>query len=131
MKKSRIIVILILLLIIFIFFCFKNKDNNKEYSKEEVIISKESMATKEDTLSITMETKKGYKIYYTLDGSIPDNNGSHRKLRTDIQSGGSSHCGICPGETGNHGNVHAGKSVQLLSAVYGQCLSHHGHVADA
>ena len=72
MKKSRIIVILILLLIIFIFFCFKNKDNNKEYSKEEVIISKESMATKEDTLSITMETKKGYKIYYTLDGSIPD-----------------------------------------------------------
>ena len=81
MKKSRIIITIILLLIIFIFFCFKNKDNQKEYSKEEVIISKESMATKEDTLSITMKTKKGYKIYYTLDGSIPDKK-SKRYRRT-------------------------------------------------
>ena len=70
MKKRNLIIVLILLIIIFTFFYFKK--NNKKYSKEEVIISTESMSTKEDTISITMKTKKGYKIYYTLDGSIPN-----------------------------------------------------------
>ena len=66
MKSKKLIIIMTLLLIVLILFFY-----NKKYSKESVIISKDSFSTKEDKINIKMKTKKGYKIYYTLDGSIP------------------------------------------------------------
>ncbi len=66
MKHSKIIIpVILLLLIITSFHYFKH------YDKENVIISKDSFATTKKEISISMKTKKGYKIYYTLDGSIP------------------------------------------------------------
>ena len=48
------------------------KNPNKKYKPEKVMISVNSMITKKDKINVTMDTKKGYDIYYSLDGSIPN-----------------------------------------------------------
>ena len=65
MKKKSIIISLILLsLLITLVYCIENNPNlleiNTTFNKKNLILE--------------MKTKRNYKIYYTLDGSIPDEN---------------------------------------------------------
>ena len=68
MKNYFIVSILIFLLIISVVFI---KKPFKKYKPEKVIISVNSMISDKDSISVNMNTKKGYNIYYTLDGSVP------------------------------------------------------------
>ena len=72
--SSFLIVIIIYLIII----------NTKQYYQEKVYISKESCSVAKESLSITMKTKKGYKIYYTLDGSTPTKNSIRYKKKISL-----------------------------------------------
>jgi len=68
MKNSKkVIIVVFILLLIGITLFYKCRD----YDKEKVIISKDSFATAKGEITINMKTKKGYRIYYTLDGSVP------------------------------------------------------------
>ena len=60
---------LFIVMVLFIL-CFLLFFRLKKYPKEKVIISKDSCSVKEGFLNISMKTRKGYKIFYTLDGSI-------------------------------------------------------------
>lgn len=64
--------------------CFLLFFRLKKYPKEKVIISKDSCSVKEDFLNISMKTRKGYKIFYTLDGSIPTKNSIRYKNRITL-----------------------------------------------
>ena len=63
--KTGIIILITLLVFLFVW----NKID--KYPQESVKISLDSFSTTEEKIEVSMETKKGYKIYYTLDGSIP------------------------------------------------------------
>ena len=85
MRNYFIVGFLIIVLIISIVFM---KNPNKKYKPEKVMISVNSMITKKDKISVTMNTKKGYDIYYSLDGSIPNktNKRYNKKLVLDKDS---------------------------------------------
>ena len=67
MKKYKRIMILLFLVFILSVIYWKEKS----YPEEKVIISQDSIVTEEKSLTVSMKTKRGYKIYYTLDGSTP------------------------------------------------------------
>ena len=74
---------LFIVMVLFIL-CFLLFFRLKKYPKEKVIISKDSCSVKEDFLNISMKTRKGYKIFYTLDGSIPTKNSIRYKNRITL-----------------------------------------------
>ena len=70
MKNKKIIkigIVLLISILIVSLVIYKTK----KYSHADVKISHDSFSTTKDSIEVSMETNKGYKIYYTLDGSIP------------------------------------------------------------
>ena len=69
--KNLFIISILIVIIISTFFFIKNKST---YKPEKVIVALNSMVTDKKSIKVTMETKKNYDIYYTLDGSILNKN---------------------------------------------------------
>ena len=68
MWYKRFVIIIFIILFLFLLFQNTHKDSyspfNVEFSYQE----------ENNKILLTMKSKEGYKIYYTLDGSIPDKN---------------------------------------------------------
>lgn len=67
--KKKIIISAIIILMCFGIFIYQK---TKRYEKARVSISLDSQVTSRESINITMKSKKKYRIYYTLDGSIPN-----------------------------------------------------------
>lgn len=93
MRKYRYRTIMTLITVILIAVLLQSCTSvrpNKEgtYEKADVSFSREAGAWAEDSFSIQLLAPKGYTIYYTLDGSVPDRNSRIYRGRIKIKGNG-------------------------------------------
>ena len=92
MKKRHLIILILIILISFVCFlqgCSSGQtDASESYEAVDVEFSREAGAWPNGSFVLRLSAPKGYTIFYTLDGSVPDNNSTQYRTGIRIKGNG-------------------------------------------